>query len=140
MTKTEQYIEKLRSSNLRPTSQRIQICEFLFDRDQTFHFTVEDLDQKINKVSKNDKISLATLYNTVHAFTKAGHLKEITIHNDKTTYYDTNVESHHHFYDENNKDLCDIKYNDIDIGKIPNPPKGKRVKEVEVLIKVADKK
>ena len=140
MNKTEQYIEKLRSSNLRPTSQRLQICEFLFDREHTFHFTVEDLDIKINKGSKSDKISLATLYNTVHAFTKAGHLKEITVHHDKTTYYDTNVQSHHHFYDEKNKDLCDINYNEIEISKIPNPPKGKKFKDIEVLIKVEEKK
>ena len=87
------YIEKLRSSNLRPTKQRIQICQFLFDRDKTFHFTVEDLNKKINLKNNNEKISLATLYNTVHAFKKAGHLKEILINNHKsyTVYITTHL-------------------------------------------------
>ena len=75
MNKTEQYIEKLRSSNLRPTSQRLQICEFLFDREHTFHFTVEDLDKKINKGSKSDKISLYYFIQYSSCFTKAVTLK-----------------------------------------------------------------
>ena len=63
------YIEKLRNSGLRPTKQRLQICEVLFDTDKTFHFTINDLANKIKK-QLNNKISLATLYNTVHAFEK----------------------------------------------------------------------
>ena len=63
------YIDKLRNSGLRPTKQRLQICEVLFDTEKTFHFTINELDQKIKK-QKNNKISLATIYNTVHAFEK----------------------------------------------------------------------
>ena len=65
------YIDKLRNSGLRPTKQRLQICEVLFDTEKTFHFTINELDQKIKK-QKNNKISLATIYNTVHAFEKKG--------------------------------------------------------------------
>ena len=65
------YVQKLRSSNLRPTKQRLKICQFLFDREKTFHFTVESLNKKINK-NKDTKLSLATIYNTVEAFTNAG--------------------------------------------------------------------
>ena len=63
------YIEKLRNSGLRPTKQRLQICEVLFDTERTFHFTINDLANKIKK-QLNNKISLATVYNTVHAFEK----------------------------------------------------------------------
>ena len=91
------YIEKLRNSGLRPTKQRLQICEVLFDTDKTFHFTINDLANKIKK-KLNNKISLATVYNTVHAFEKKGYLKQIPI-NSSETYFDTNVTDHHHFYD-----------------------------------------
>ena len=72
------YIEKLRNSGLRPTKQRLQICEVLFNTDKTFHFTINELEQKIKKQT-NTKISLATVYNTVHAFEKKGYLKQIPI-------------------------------------------------------------
>ena len=72
------YIEKLRSSGLRPTKQRLKICEVLFDREKTFHFTINELEQEIKNYT-NNKISLATVYNTVHAFEKKGYLKQIPI-------------------------------------------------------------
>ena len=95
--KTSNYITKLRNSKLRPTKQRIKICEALFDRSETFHFTIRDL---YNLLTDNfvQKISLATVYNTVHAFEKKGYLKQIPI-NSSQTYFDTNVTDHHHFYD-----------------------------------------
>ena len=77
MKNNSKIADKLRSSGLRPTKQRIQIAEFLFEREKTFHFTVEELDRLINSKINGEKISLATFYNTVHAFKKAGHLKEI---------------------------------------------------------------
>ena len=128
------YVQKLRSSNLRPTKQRLKICQFLFDREKTFHFTVESLNKKINK-NKNTKLSLATIYNTVEAFTNAGYLKEILTSKNKS-YYDTNIKSHHHFYDEENKELTDIKYNQIKLSKVPTPPKGKKIKNLEVVIRI----
>jgi len=63
------YIDKLRNSGLRPTKQRLQICEVLFNTERTFHFTINELKQKIKDKTDN-KISLATIYNTVHAFEK----------------------------------------------------------------------
>ena len=128
------YVQKLRSSNLRPTKQRLKICQFLFDREKTFHFTVETLNKKINK-NKDTKLSLATIYNTVEAFTNAGYLKEILTSKNKS-YYDTNIKSHHHFYDEESKELTDIKYNQIKLSKVPTPPKGKKIKNLEVVIRI----
>ena len=69
---------KLRSSGLRPTKQRVEIAKFLFERDKTFHFTVESLGKLLEKKTAS-KCALATIYNTVHAFISAGHLKEVEV-------------------------------------------------------------
>ena len=78
MIKNTEFIDKLRSSGLRPTKQRLKICEVLFNREKTFHFTINDLARSISN-QLNEKISLATVYNTVHAFKDKGYLKEISI-------------------------------------------------------------
>ena len=135
MKKDCNFINKLREIRLRPTKQRVKICELLFLRDKTFHFTINDLVKKISD-EMNEKISLATVYNTVHAFQKKGHLKEIAINSDKT-YYDTNTSIHHHFYDEDTHELIDCDENDIDSINLKKNIPGKQIKSVEVLIKVA---
>jgi Fur family iron response transcriptional regulator len=112
MLKNTEFINKLRTSGLRPTKQRLKICDVLFNRDKTFHFTINDLAKSISE-QLNEKIALATVYNTVHAFQKKGYLKEIAINSDKT-YYDTNTSIHHHFYDEETHELIDCNENDID--------------------------
>ena len=129
------FISKLRNSGLRPTKQRLKICEVLFNTEKTFHFTVNDL-SKIISEKLNQKISLATVYNTVHAFKKKGYLKEISINSDKS-YFDTNTSIHHHFYDEDTNELIDCGENDIDSINIKNNGTGKKINSVEVLIKVA---
>ena len=134
MNQKNEIINKLRSSGLRPTKQRILIAESLFNSSKTFHFTVETLNQKINKNGVS-KVSLATVYNTVEAFTSAGYLKEILTSKNKS-YYDTNIKSHHHFYDEGSKELTDIHYSQIKLSKIPIPPKGKKIKNLEVVIRI----
>ena len=138
MLNNSQYIKKLRNSGLRPTKQRVKICEVLFNTDKTFHFTINELVTRISKVS-NDKISLATVYNTVHSFKKKGYLKEIPINSDQS-YFDTNTSHHHHFYDESQKNLIDIDDADIEPVKINTKIPGKKIKSVEVLVKVEDDK
>ena len=135
MAKNCNFIEKLRELGLRPTKQRVKMCEVLFNREKTFHFTINDLVKMISE-EMNEKISLATVYNTVHAFEKKGYLKEISINSDKS-YFDTNTSVHHHFYDEDTHELIDCHQNDIDSINIKNNVTGKKVKSVEVLIKVA---
>ena len=130
------YVDRLRSSGLRPTKQRLMICKVLFDKKDTFHFTIDKLKKKIEKSIKN-KISLATIYNTVHAFKKNGYLKEISLQGNKT-FFDTNSKNHHHFYDQDTGDLIDIKNEDITVSKFPVAPKGKRIKEIEVTVSVAN--
>ena len=135
MTKNCNFIDKLRDSGLRPTKQRVKICEILFNREKTFHFTINDLSKKISE-DLNEKISLATVYNTVHAFQKKGYLKEIAINSNKS-YFDTNTSAHHHFYDEDTHELIDCEQNNIDSINIKNNITGKKINSVEVLIKVA---
>tara|TARA_Y100001980_G_C14399606_1_gene196279 strand:+ start:37 stop:435 length:399 start_codon:yes stop_codon:yes gene_type:complete len=130
------YIEKLRNSGLRPTKQRLQICEVLFDCEKTFHFTVNELAKKIKK-QLNSKISLATVYNTVHAFEKKGYLKQIPI-NSSQTYFDTNISDHHHFYDIKEEKLIDLKNSDVGPINILKKINGKKIKSVEVLVKLDD--
>ena len=135
MIKNNEFIGKLRLSGLRPTKQRLKICEVLFKRQTTFHFTINDL-AKIISEQLNEKISLATVYNTIHAFKNKGYLKEISINNDKN-YFDTNTSIHHHFFDEDNGQLIDCAENDIDPINIKKNNTGKKINSVEVLIKVA---
>jgi len=135
MSNYTNFIEKLRASGLRPTKQRLKICEVLFEREKTFHFTINDLAKTISE-KLNEKISLATVYNTIHAFKKKGYLKEISINSDKS-YFDTNTSIHHHFFDEDTNELIDCEENNIDTINIKNNYTGKKINSVEVLIKVA---
>ena len=134
MNSEREYIEKLRKSGLRPTKQRLKICKVLFNTDKTFHFTINDLVKKIELVD-NQKISLATVYNTIHAFEKKGYLKEISI-NSNQTYFDTNTSSHHHFFDEKEKKLIDLENADVDPININKSIPGKKIKSIEVLVKL----
>ena len=136
MRNKDVFVEKLRSSGLRPTKQRIQISELLFDRKNTFHFSIDYLNSLLKKKSQ-EKISLATIYNTVHAFKKKGYLKEISINSNKS-YFDTNITNHHHFFNENTDELIDLKNEDVSNIKIKKVIPGKRIKSIEVLVKIAN--
>ena len=83
----------------------------------------------------NNKISLATIYNTVHAFERKGYLKQIPI-NSSQTYFDTNTSSHHHFFDEKEKKLIDLENKDLEPINIKKTIPGKKIKSIEVLIKL----
>ena len=135
MSKNTEFTDKLRSSGLRPTKQRLKICEILFNREKTFHFTINQLANNI-KDNLNEKISLATIYNTVHAFKKKGYLKEISINSDKS-YFDTNITNHHHFFDEDTEELIDCDQKDINSVNIRKNVTGKKINSVEILIRVA---
>ena len=128
------FIEKLRSSGLRSTKQRLEICKLLFDRKKTFHFTISDL-SKILKKETDEKISLATIYNTVHSFKKKGYLKEISLNSDKS-YFDTNTSNHHHFIDETTNEIVDLHTNNLSNIKIKKNLPGKKIKSIEVLVKL----
>ena len=135
MIKNNEFVDKLRASGLRPTKQRLKICEALFNREKTFHFTIKDLAENLS-AQLNENISLATVYNTVHAFKEKGYLKEISINSDKS-YFDTNIADHHHFFDEDTNKLIDCGNDDIEKIKIKRNITGKKINSIEVLIKVA---
>ena len=130
------HTERLRASGLRPTKQRLAVCKILFDRKETFHFTIEKL-KKITEKDSRKKISLATLYNTVHAFEKKGYLKEISLKGNKT-FFDTNTKNHHHFYDEDSSELIDLKNKNVSISNLPSVPNGKKIKDIEIIVRVAN--
>ena len=132
----KEYIDKLRSSGLRPTKQRLMLSKVLFGSKKTFHFTIEKLKQ-IAERERKKKISLATLYNTVHAFKKMRYLKEISLKGNKT-FFDTNTKNHHHFYDEDSSELIDIKDENVSVKNLPNVPDGKKIKKIEIIIRVAN--
>ena len=128
------FIEKLRSSGLRPTKQRIKISKLLFDRKKTFHFTINDIFKMLKKET-TEKISLATIYNTIHSFKKKGYLKEISVNREKS-YFDTNTSNHHHFLDINTNELIDLKNEDVHNIKIKKRIPGKKINSIEVLVKI----
>jgi len=136
MTYSNHFAEKLRSAGLRPTKQRLKICKLLFDRSETFHFTISDI-SKILEKENDEKISLATIYNTIHSFKNKGYLKEILINSDKS-YFDTNTSNHHHFVDESTNELFDLHKNDVGDIKLKKSLPGKKIKSIEVLVKVTD--
>ena len=135
MENKDTFVRKLRSSGLRPTKQRLEICKVLYNREKTFHFTIEEL-SKILKRNSKESISLATIYNTVHAFKNKNYLKEISINSNKS-YFDTNVSVHHHFFNENTHELIDLKNTDVGEIKIKKKIPGKKIKSVEVLVKIS---
>ena len=130
------YIDKLRYYGLRRTKQRLQICEVLFNTERTFHFTINELEKKI-KDKIDNKISLATIYNTVHAFEKKGYLKQIPV-NSNQTYFDTNITDHHHFYNLKDGKLIDLENSDVGPINIKRKIDGKKIKSIEVLVKLED--
>ena len=136
MSNNSVFVEKLRSSGLRPTRQRLQICRLLFDRQSTFHFSIQDLSKMIVNQHK-EKVSLATVYNTINAFKQKGYLKEISINSDKT-YFDTNTSNHHHFFNESTNELIDLEDNDVGKINIKKNIPGKKINSIEVLVKIAN--
>ena len=137
MSNIRNFDKKLRSVGLRPTRQRLDICEVLFDRKETFHFTIDDL-RKILKTKLNTKMSIATIYNTINSFKHKGYIKEISLNSEKT-YFDTNVTNHHHFYNETTNELIDFHDSDVEQLKLRKNLPGKKIKSIEVLVKVANK-
>ena len=136
MKNSVDFVAKLRNSGLRPTKQRLKICEVLFGDKYTFHFSINEL-SKIISQKTNEKISLATIYNTVHAFLQKGYLKQIAV-NAEQSYYDTNISEHHHFYDEDKNKLIDIHDSEVEPFKIKRKIPGKKIKSIEVLVKLTN--
>ena len=129
------FVTFLKRNHLKPTLQRFVLAELLFDG-KNKHFTAEDLYEKV-KLKKN-KISLATIYNTLHSFVEKKLLKQVSIKDGKTIFC-TNMSSHHHFFNSVTGKLIDIPRNKIKLKKIPNAPEGLKIDSVDVVINLTKK-
>jgi len=125
----ENIKEILRSKSLKLTKQRLLVASYLFDGHNK-HVTAEDLFKTLNK--SKSKISLATVYNILHLFYKNRLINKLSINSEKI-YFDTNMSSHHHFYNKEDEMLVDVSSN-LKINGLPNPPKGKKIEKIEVLV------
>lgn len=125
---------KLWSAGLRPTRQRMALGWLLFAKGDR-HVTAEMLQEEAQ--ASRVSISLATIYNSLHQFTQAGLLRAIAIDGSRT-YFDTNVSEHHHFLVESTNTLIDIPQVAIDPKQLPDPPAGKSIARVDVIIRLRD--
>ena len=129
-----QVIDSLRGAGLRPTRQRLALARLLFDGGQR-HVTAEILHGEA--VDADIKVSLATVYNTLHDFCEKKLLKKVNVDAEKV-YFDTNTNPHHHFYSDSEKLLIDISKDKIKIQGLPKAPKGKKIKDVELIAHLID--
>lgn len=137
MTKIRPYshvIDRLRAAGLRPTRQRLALAKLLFDSGDR-HVTAEMLHAEV--LNANVRVSLATVYNTLHQFTSCGLLREIVVDASRS-YFDTNTSDHHHFFMEDSGDLMDIPGDEIVVSKLPAVPDGRQIKRVEVIVRVGE--
>jgi Fur family iron response transcriptional regulator len=128
----EEEAARLRAAGLRPTRQRLELAGLLF-RAGDRHMTAESLHDEAQNAGI--KVSLATVYNTLHQFTEAGLLRQVVV-DAARSYFDTNIGDHQHFYCEDESRLVDIPGDSIAVAGVPSPPKGTRIERVDVVIRV----
>ncbi|NQV99093.1 MAG: transcriptional repressor [Rhodospirillales bacterium] len=128
-----QIIAQLRNAGLRPTRQRIALGRQLFENGDR-HVTAEMLHQEA--VQAKVRVSLATVYNTLHQFTEAGLLREIVVDSQRS-YFDTNMADHHHFFYEGQNKLEDISPDQVVVSTLPEAPAGTAIKRVDVIVRVS---
>jgi Fur family iron response transcriptional regulator len=127
-------IDRLKTAGLRPTRQRLALAKLLFDQGDR-HVTAEQLHGEA--MAADVRVSLATIYNSLHQFTSAGLLREVVVSPGRS-YFDTNVEDHHHFFYEDKGRLEDIPGDQVSWRHLPEPPDGQRIARVDVIIRIAD--
>ena len=126
---------RLRQAGLRPTRQRRALATLLFARGHR-HVTAEALHEEA--LATGVQVSLATVYNTMHQFTAAGLLREVSVDGART-YFDTNTGDHHHFYCEEDGTLLDIEGDSIAVAGVPMPPAGAKIDRIDVTIRLKRK-
>jgi len=125
-------LSRLRSAGLRPTRQRLALARLLFDGGDR-HVTAEQL--HVEATAADIPVSLATVYNTLHQFTGVGLLREVVVEPGRS-YFDTNIDDHHHFYCESTGHLQDIPGAAVTVGQLPSAPEGSEISRVDVIIRV----
>ncbi len=127
-----QIVQRLKAAKLRPTRQRLALAKLLFEEGDR-HVTAEQLHADV--IAAGIKVSLATVYNSLHQFTAAGLLREVVVDSGRS-YFDTNTTSHYHFFHENTGELEDIPVGELSLGALPRPPDNTTVERVDVIIRV----
>ncbi len=123
----------LASAGLRPTRQRLALAQLLVGDGQHRHVTAESLYEASRDSA--ERVSLATVYNTLRVFSEAGLLREITV-NGARSYFDTNVSNHPHFFWEDSEELMDAPAEDLKIAGLPKAPEGAEISKVDVVIRL----
>ncbi|RFC62111.1 transcriptional repressor [Fulvimarina endophytica] len=126
---------RLRSVGLRPTRQRVALCNLMFGRGDR-HLSAEDLHAEAQQAGES--VSLATVYNTLHQFTDAGLVRPLSAEGQRT-YFDTNISDHHHFFIEEDGEMVDIPAGSLDLGQLPEPPAGMEIVNVDVVVRLRRK-
>jgi len=132
MRDNSKAIERVRAAGLRPTRQRVELAGLLFKGPHR-HVTAESLHEEA--AGQEMKISLATIYNTLHQFTQAGLLRQVIV-DAARGYFDTNTGDHQHFFLEEEGRLIDIPGDAISVSGVPVPPSGMAVDRVDVVVRV----
>jgi len=127
--------ERLRAAGLRPTRQRVALCNLIFGAGDR-HLSAEDLHEEAHKAG--EPVSLATVYNTLHQFTDAGIVRPLSAEGQRT-YFDTNTSDHHHFFVEAENTMIDIPDGTIQVGNLPTPPEGMEIVNVDVVVRLRRK-
>jgi len=127
-----QALERLRRIGLRPTRQRLALAKLLFEQGDR-HVTAERLHEEASAAKV--RVSLATVYNSLHQFTELGLLREVVVEAGRS-YFDTNTADHHHFFFEDEGELLDIPGDHIEVTRLPAPPEGTRLRRVDVILRV----
>lgn len=134
---TPQHLERgknwLVKGALRPTRQRLTLASLLVGDGQDRHVTAEGLHDAV--LRSGDRVSLATVYNTLRAFCDAGLMQEVTVDGTRS-YFDTRVDDHPHFYHEDDGSLCDAPAAGLEISSLPDVPEGYEIAKVDVVIRL----
>lgn len=130
----KQILDRLRGAGLRPTRQRLALAKMLFEGPDK-HVTAEILHAEAQAASI--RVSLATVYNTLHQFTAAGLLREIVVDSQRS-YFDTNISDHHHFFFEGSNRLDDIPGDQVVVASMPPPPAGTAVKRIDIVVRLEE--
>jgi Fur family iron response transcriptional regulator len=125
-------LERLRAAGLRPTRQRVALARMLLENGNR-HVTAEQLHSEA--LGAAIPVSLATVYNTLHQFIDCGILRELVIEPGRS-YFDTNLDDHHHFYCESTGLLQDIPGELVMVGRLPQPPAGAEISRIDVVIRI----
>lgn len=125
----------LQNADLRPTRQRLALAEILFDSENR-HVTAEQLYDEARQAGI--QVSVATIYNTLRQFTRAGLLRELVIEAERS-YFDTNTSHHHHFYDPQTGQLTDIDDDMVQFDRLPKSPRGKKIDQIDVIVRLSSR-